>query len=88
MILSTSVNCYWELIAYLAQESGIDVRLCDVGAAIQEVMESYEVELDGRTYQGIMTNIVVMLFQVSIKIWPLHCCVRQKYHNFFNLLFY
>ncbi|MGH0121598.1 UNVERIFIED_CONTAM: hypothetical protein FKN15_006575 [Acipenser sinensis] len=32
--------------------AGIDVRLCDVGEAIQEVMESYEVELDGKTYQG------------------------------------
>jgi len=31
--------------------AGIDVRLCDVGAAIQEVMESYEVEIDGKTYQ-------------------------------------
>jgi len=31
--------------------SGIDVRLCDVGAAVQEVMESSEVELDGKTYQ-------------------------------------
>ncbi|XP_072257379.1 methionine aminopeptidase 2-like [Pyxicephalus adspersus] len=31
--------------------SGIDVRLCDVGEAIQEVMESYEVEIDGKTYQ-------------------------------------
>lgn len=30
--------------------AGIDVRLCDVGAAIQEVMESYEVELDGKVY--------------------------------------
>ena len=30
--------------------AGIDVRLCDIGAAIQEVMESYEVELDGKTY--------------------------------------
>jgi len=30
--------------------SGIDVRLCDIGEAIQEVMESYEVELDGKTY--------------------------------------
>ena len=30
--------------------AGIDVRLCDVGAAIQEVMESYEVEIDGTTY--------------------------------------
>jgi len=32
------------------REAGIDVRLCDVGEAIQEVMESYEVELDGKTY--------------------------------------
>ncbi|KAJ2826068.1 Methionine aminopeptidase 2 [Coemansia erecta] len=31
------------------REAGIDVRLCDVGAAIQEVMESYEIELDGKT---------------------------------------
>lgn len=30
--------------------AGIDVRLCDVGEAIQEVMESYEVELDGKTF--------------------------------------
>ena len=34
------------------QEAGIDVRLCDIGESIQEVMESYEVELDGKTYQG------------------------------------
>lgn len=30
--------------------AGIDVRLCDVGEQIQEVMESYEIELDGKTY--------------------------------------
>ena len=30
--------------------AGIDVRLCDIGEAIQEVMESYEVELDGKVY--------------------------------------
>jgi methionyl aminopeptidase len=30
--------------------SGIDVRLCDIGEAIQEVMESYECELDGTVY--------------------------------------
>ena len=35
---------------FFAQEAGIDVRLCDIGEAIQEVMESYEVELDGKTY--------------------------------------
>lgn len=28
------------------------MRLCDIGEAIQEVMESYEVELEGKTYQG------------------------------------
>ncbi|GLE04713.1 hypothetical protein PINS_up013692 [Pythium insidiosum] len=28
--------------------AGIDVRLRDVGAAVQEVMESFEVELDGQ----------------------------------------
>lgn len=32
------------------KEAGIDVRLCDVGAAIQEVMESYEVVINGKTY--------------------------------------
>lgn len=32
------------------KEAGIDVRLCDIGAAIQEVMESHEVTLDGKTY--------------------------------------
>ncbi|WVN89941.1 methionine aminopeptidase, type II [Cryptococcus depauperatus CBS 7841] len=31
-------------------EAGIDVRLCDIGEAIQEVMESYEVEVDGKVY--------------------------------------
>lgn len=37
------------------REAGVDVRLCDVGAAIQEVMESYEVELDGKRHQ-VTTN--------------------------------
>ncbi len=32
------------------REAGIDVRLGDVGAAIQEVMESYEVTIKGKTY--------------------------------------
>ena len=30
--------------------AGIDVRLCDVGEAVEEVMESYEVELDGQVF--------------------------------------
>jgi len=33
------------------KEAGIDARLCDIGEAIQEVMESYEVELDGKSYK-------------------------------------
>lgn len=32
------------------REAGIDVRVGEIGAAIQEAMESYEVELDGKTY--------------------------------------
>ncbi|KAL0485686.1 methionine aminopeptidase [Acrasis kona] len=31
--------------------AGIDVRLCDVGAAIQEVMEAGEIELDGKVHR-------------------------------------
>ncbi|GAA5924512.1 hypothetical protein JCM10213_004595 [Rhodosporidiobolus nylandii] len=33
------------------REAGIDVRMGDIGAAIQEAMESYEVEVDGKTHQ-------------------------------------
>ncbi|KAL0032328.1 hypothetical protein WJX79_005517 [Trebouxia sp. C0005] len=33
------------------QQAGVDARLGDVGAAIQEVMESYEIELEGKTHQ-------------------------------------
>lgn len=32
------------------KEAGIDVRLNDIGAAVQEVMELYEVELGGKTH--------------------------------------
>lgn len=32
------------------KEAGIDARLNEIGAAIQETMESYEIELDGKTY--------------------------------------
>ncbi|KAG9141336.1 hypothetical protein Leryth_001801 [Lithospermum erythrorhizon] len=33
------------------KEAGVDVRLGDIGAAVQEVMESYEVEINGKVYQ-------------------------------------
>lgn len=32
------------------REAGIDARLCDIGAAVQEVMESYQVEINGKTF--------------------------------------
>ena len=50
-----------KIVVIFSQEAGIDVRLCDVGEAIQEVMESYEVELDGKTYQGTKKCLFVCL---------------------------
>lgn len=32
------------------QHAGIDARMSDIGAAIQEVMESYEVEIGGKVF--------------------------------------
>ncbi|VDK27203.1 unnamed protein product, partial [Anisakis simplex] len=32
------------------REAGIDVRLCDIGETVEEVMTSHEVELNGKTY--------------------------------------
>lgn len=34
----------------MIQTAGIDVRICDVSAAIQETMESYEVEVGGKMF--------------------------------------
>ncbi|KAJ5907325.1 Winged helix-turn-helix transcription repressor DNA-binding [Penicillium taxi] len=31
------------------KNAGVDVRICDISAAIQEAMESYEVEINGKT---------------------------------------
>ncbi len=35
---------------FTSRKAGIDARLCDIGEAIQETMESYEITLDGVTY--------------------------------------
>ena len=62
------------------KEAGIDVRLCDIGAAIQEVMESYEVELDGKTHQ---VKSIRNLNGHSIGcvphacMWDVHVCVMS-----------
>jgi len=51
------------------REAGIDVRVCDIGAAIQEAMESYEVEIDGKTYP---VKSIRNLTGHSIGQWQIH----------------
>lgn len=51
LLLLLPPHCVVAAAAVGIKEAGIDVRLCDIGAAVQEVMESHEVELDGKTYQ-------------------------------------
>ncbi|KAJ1970214.1 Methionine aminopeptidase 2 [Dispira parvispora] len=51
------------------REAGIDVRLGDIGAVIEEVMTSYEVELDGKTYQ---VKPIRNLFGHSIDPYIIH----------------
>lgn len=63
----------------MSQFAGIDVRLCDIGETIQEVMESYEVEIDGKTYQGnapslrvycaslLLSCLLIFFFPVPVK---------------------
>jgi methionyl aminopeptidase len=45
------VNAVKEATNTGVREAGIDARFSDIGAAIQEVMEAYEVEIKGKTYQ-------------------------------------
>ena len=52
-----SVNCNVVVVLCaccvgVVQSAGIDARLGEIGADIQEVMESYEVTIDGKTYPG------------------------------------
>ena len=59
--------------------------LCDMGAAIQEVIESYEIEIDGKTYPSLFhfncfVNFILIFKNREIEIY------RKTYPNFF--LFY
>lgn len=56
------------------KEAGVDARLCDIGAAIQETMESYEVELDGKTFQA-------SLVQQQASIVSGGCSKREPVHS-------
>lgn len=51
------------------KEAGIDVRMSDIGAAIQEAMESYECEIDGKTYP---VKCIRNLNGHSIGRWQIH----------------
>ncbi|RVX73844.1 Methionine aminopeptidase 2-1 [Exophiala mesophila] len=53
----------------LTAVAGIDVRICDVSAEIQETMESYEVEVRGKTYP---IKPVRNITAHNIKQWRIH----------------
>jgi len=55
-----------------SQMAGPDVALCDVGAAIQEVMESGEIELDGKVYQSVFPLLIATKRAISSSVGP-HC---------------
>jgi methionyl aminopeptidase len=51
------------------REAGIDVRMSDIGAAIQEAMESYECEIGGQTYP---VKCIRNLNGHDIRQWSIH----------------
>ena len=51
------------------REAGIDVRMGDIGAAIQETMESYEVEIRGETFP---VKCIRNLNGHDIRQWQIH----------------
>ena len=42
------------------------MRLCDVGEQIQEVMESYELELDGKTYPSKCSRFIILIPSAAV----------------------
>lgn len=65
--------------------AGIDVRLCDVGESVQEVMESYEVELDGKVYPvKVSDSDVVGLAWIRTNVdlhYPVHTQPQWPFHR-------
>ena len=70
------------------QEAGIDVRLCDVGAAIQEVMESYEVEINGKVHQGMTFMIISWFTTFAHVIFGLSSSLTRRTHSFLLVNFF
>jgi methionyl aminopeptidase len=52
------------------QASGIDVRLGEVGTAIQEVMESYEVQIGSKIIPGIVLPLAKCVFSPADAFSP------------------
>lgn len=50
--VSLSFDTMTDAFLHLSQVAGIDVRMCDIGREIQEVMESYEVTVGSNTKRG------------------------------------
>jgi methionyl aminopeptidase len=50
-------DCHCAII----QEAGIDARLGEIAGAIQETMESYEVEVDGKVYPGSVVFLCLLI---------------------------
>lgn len=46
-----------DLGSWSAQEAGIDVRLGELAGYIQETMESYEVEVNGKVHPGTFSSL-------------------------------
>ena len=46
----------FDCVSVPTQEAGIDVRLGEIACAIQETMESYEVEVNGKVYPGLFVS--------------------------------
>ena len=69
----------WAATEMGIKTAGIDARLCDVGAAVQEVMESHEIELEGKTYQvrrqcpmSVMMSLKCSVFLLSHRLDQIH----------------
>ena len=56
------------------KNAGVDVRLCDVGAAVQEAMESYEVEVSKRIHPPRIVCSSTLCVRVTLCVPPPASC--------------
>ena len=61
-------------------EAGVDARLGDIGAAIQEVMESYEIELGGKTHQVCRALLLYLFLSCAACVLDaVSCAISSAY---------